>query len=286
MKEEQYLKKIKRYYDDSQFLYGLFWMNKRNLAMHFGYWESDTKNRHEALLNENIHVAKVLDIKSSDLILDAGCGVGGTAIWIVENYGADVMGITIVDKQVRLAKKYAIKRKVDKKAIFSFGDYTATGYSDSSFDKIYAIESVCHAIDKEAFIKEAYRILKPGGKLCVCDYFINNLVSASDKKDYALFCDGWAMPDLPYKTSFESLLSKNGFGQIKFNDNTKKVLKSSLFMKKSSKAWLAIDHFLNRLHIVTDENVIGTEASISQYNLFKRGALYHGSFVAEKKIKK
>jgi cyclopropane fatty-acyl-phospholipid synthase-like methyltransferase len=285
MNNKKYLEKIKKYYDDSQLIYRLFWMNKDDLAMHFGYWEDDTKNLHEALINENKHVAEKLDISVDDKILDAGCGVGGTAIWMTENYGVDVTGITIVDKQVRLANKYAKTRGVDNSVNFALRDYTETGYPDSSFDKIYAIESVCHAIDKEAFIREAYRLLKPGGKLCVCDYFINHIRNELDKHDYESFCDGWVMPDLPKKDEFELLLKKNGFNKVQFSDNTEKALRSSDIMKKMSKRWLVIDKTLHMLHLATDDNVKGTEASIAQYNFFKNGVGYHGSFIAEKNAK-
>ncbi len=285
MNETKYLNNIKKYYDDSQLIYRVFWMNKENLAMHFGYWEDDTKNRHEALINENKHVAKELDIKKGDQILDAGCGVGGTAIWMAENFGVNVTGITIVEKQVRLANKYAKSRGVTNHVKFELKDFTDTGYPDASFDKIFAIESVCHALDKDAFIREAYRILKPGGKLCVCDYFVNEIRDDADKHYYDAFCEGWFMPDLPEKNVFEKLLKKNNFGNIKFNDNTKKALKSSTIMKKMSSKWLIVDKTLNFLHLATDDNVKGTEASIAQYNFFKNGVGYHGSFIAEKPIK-
>ena len=276
--------KIVEYYDESQLLYRLFWMNKENLAMHFGYWDRDTKNKNEALINENIHVASKLRISNDDQILDAGCGVGGTAIWIAEKYGANVTGITIVQKQVKLANKYARARHVTDKVKFELKDFTETGYPDSSFDKIYAIESVCHAEDKEAFVKEAYRLLKPGGVLCVCDYFINSISSNADREDYETFCKGWAMPNLPFKNDFELLLKKHNFNNIDFSNNTKRMLKSSFIMKRMAKRWLIIDTTLNKLHLASDDNVIGTRASVAQYNLFKNGAGYHGSFTAEKGV--
>lgn len=282
--KEDYNEKIKRYYNDSQILYRLFWMNKRNLAMHYGFWDKDTKNLHEALINENKAVAEALDIQKDDIILDAGCGVGGTAIWIAENYGVKVTGIGIVKKQNELAKKYAKERGLESLVNFQIKDFCDTGLASESFDKIYAIESVCHAKNKDDFIKEAFRLLKPGGMLCVCDYFLNRLNNMEDKYHYEMFCEGWAMPGLAQREDFENYLIKNNYESVTFIDNTDKTLKSSYRMYKMSKRWLYIDKFLNLVRIVSDENVVSTEASLSQYHFFKENIGFHGLFYAQKPL--
>lgn len=280
--EVDHRSKIRRYYDDSQILYRLFWMNKNNLAMHYGIWDKSTKNIHEALVNENEYIGRDLDVKKNDIVLDAGCGVGGTSIWMAEKYGAKVTGINIVEKQIKLAKKYSIKRGVDDLASFERRDYCDTGFPDESFDKIFALESVCHSSKKEDFVKEVYRILKPGGKFCIYDYFVNQLETDADKRNYEIFCNGWAMPNLAKQTDFEHFLSKYKFINIHFSDITSKILKSSKRIQRASKAWLWVDKTLNIFKIVSDENVISTEASVVQYDFFKDGAGYYGSFYAEK----
>ncbi len=280
--DKDHKSKIRRYYDDSQMLYRLFWMNKRNLAMHYGLWDVDTKNLHEALINENEYIGRDLDVQKNDIVLDAGCGVGGTSIWMTEKYGAKVVGINIVEKQVNLANKYAKGRKADNLVSFVLGDYCKTQFPDSSFDKIFAVESVCHTGDKEAFVMELYRLLKPGGKFCIYDYFVNKLNNEVDKRNYETFCNGWAMSNLAKKNVFEQYLSRNKFNNIRFADMTSKALKSSKRIRNESSAWLWVDKTLNVFKIVSDENVISTKASVVQYDLFKDGACYYGSFYAEK----
>jgi cyclopropane fatty-acyl-phospholipid synthase-like methyltransferase len=257
-------------------------MNKKNLAMHYGLWDIDTQSIHEALLNENEYIGRDLDIKDTDTILDAGCGVGGTSIWMAEKFGSKVIGINIVEKQIKLANKYAKERKIDNLVCFVLGDYCNTKLPDGSFDKIFALESVCHTPDKEVFVKEVFRLLKPGGKFCIYDYFINKLDNDDDKRNYKTFCSGWAMSNLAKKTEFEQYLYKNNFEHIKFTDLTTKALKSSKRIHNASKAWLWVDKTLNVFKIVSDENVISTKASVVQYEFFKNGAGYYGSFYAQK----
>jgi len=274
--------KIRRYYDDSQILYRLFWMNKKNLAMHYGLWDKDTKNISEALFNENKYIARDLDINSKDIVLDAGCGVGGTTIWMAEKFGAKVVGINIVEKQVKLANKYATQRHVSNLVNFELADYCDTKFPDKSFDKIFALESVCHATDKAAFVKEVYRLLKPGGKFCIYDYFLNKLENNTDIKNYKTFCDGWAMPNLVSVSEFKKYLSDNKFKEIHFTDLNDKALKSSKRIAKASGAWLWVDKTLNKIHLVSDENVTSTRASVVQYPFFKNRSGLYGSFYARK----
>lgn len=77
--------------------------------MHYGFWDDKTKNRQQAILNENREVVRLGRIKKNMRILDAGCGVGGTAIYIAKHTGAKIWGITIDPNQVRLATFYAKK---------------------------------------------------------------------------------------------------------------------------------------------------------------------------------
>jgi tocopherol O-methyltransferase len=154
---------VSRYYNNSQWIYDLLWMNKKNLAMHYGFWDKKTASRADALLNVNEYVARDLDIRAADVVLDAGCGVGGTAIWMAEERGARVTGLTITQKQVALARKHISRRGVRALVNVELADFCRTGLPSQSFDKIYAIESVCHAPEKASFLTEAFRLLKPGG---------------------------------------------------------------------------------------------------------------------------
>ena len=82
---------IAKHYDDTLPYYKHLWGRGAN-AVHYGFWDKETKTVEEALLNENNFLAKVADIKSSDKVLDAGCGVGGSSVWIAKNIGARVIG--------------------------------------------------------------------------------------------------------------------------------------------------------------------------------------------------
>jgi cyclopropane fatty-acyl-phospholipid synthase-like methyltransferase len=233
-------------------------------------------------MNVNKYVIDRLDIKPDDVVLDAGCGVGGTAIFIAEKYKSKVFGISLVKKQINNAKENAKKRNVSENTFFSVQSYNSTNFADEKFSKIYAIESACHAEDKKLFIKEAYRTLKPGGKLVVCDYFVNELNPKKDMARYNRFCSGWAMANLAKKIDYAEYLKKAGFEGLTFEDFTDIAIRTSRFMHIVAVLWYPIDLAMYLLRIIDAQTFLGTKASISQYYLFKKHALLHGIFTVSK----
>ena len=124
----------------------------------------------------------------SDLVLDAGCGMGGAAFWLARNRGARVQGITIVPSQAVRARRIASSRQLEGRASFSCQDFCRTAFADETFDVVWARESVCHADDKAAFLTEASRVLRPGGRLVMADYARAPRVRAGDDE---LLLTGW-----------------------------------------------------------------------------------------------
>lgn len=155
---------IQAYYDQTWFDYRWLWLDSSNRAIHFGYWDETTHSHADSLVVMNRVMAERVGLREGESVLDAGCGVGGAAIWLAENYRARVQGVTLVPSQVERAKRYAREGGVEHLAEFSVQDYRRTNFPDSSFDVVWSQESVCHLPVKDEFISEAFRLLKPGGR--------------------------------------------------------------------------------------------------------------------------
>ncbi len=147
-----------------------WWKGYETLALHDGLHEKGARSFEKALLNMNDFVAKLLglDENRSMKILDAGCGVGGTCIYLGNKYPKSTfIGITISKRQVDLARKFAKERNHNKNVSFMVMDYMKTEFPSNFFDGIFALESISYAPSKKKFIDEMHRILKPNGKLAI-----------------------------------------------------------------------------------------------------------------------
>src|SRR5262249_58415583 len=100
----------------------------------------------------------------------AGCGVGGSAVWLARTHAVEVVGVTLVASQVVRARRFAETSGVTGRVTFEQQDYTHTTFPDGTFDVVWAMESICHAPEKGLFVQEARRLLKPGGRLGVVEY--------------------------------------------------------------------------------------------------------------------
>ena len=228
-----YIKDVETYYKESQWLYRLFNYNTSSLGMHFGFWDKDTKDRHQAILNENQAVIDHGKITNKMRVLDAGCGVGGTTIYITDKTKAKVYGITLVPKQVKLAKKYAKRKGVERLTDFSVQDYTKTKFNDEFFDVVYGIESICYSSPKSEFLKEAFRVLKPKGKLIILDGYLNKKPkNRGEKKIIEKFKSSFSLKEFITSKKMRDQIKEAGFKDIKEYDKTEEVKPSVEYYQK------------------------------------------------------
>src|SRR4051794_8220338 len=94
------------YYDTYQSGYSRFWSPT---ALHYGFWYEDTKSLGEAVRNTDRLVVDLLGIGPDDVVLDAGCGVGGTSLHVAETTGARVYGLTLSSVQLEIARRNAAR---------------------------------------------------------------------------------------------------------------------------------------------------------------------------------
>lgn len=220
-------KDIEQYYDLSQTHYKRVWNLQKSRSLHYGYWDSSTKNFHEALLNINKILATKVAIKKENNVLDAGCGIGGSSLWLAKNIGCNVTGISLSAKQVATANKLSAEENLQTLAIFEQQDFTATKYPSESFDVVWAIESVCHAADKSKFIAEAYRLLKKGGRLIMADFFKQQNLAGKAAALITQWANGWAIDDFATIEKFAEQLTQAGFTNTTIEDATDKIIPSA-----------------------------------------------------------
>ncbi len=281
---QEYRQAIINYYDNTRLDYWVLWFSKNNRSVHFGYYDEEIQTHSEALLNLNKVLAEKAGIVEGDTILDAGCGQGGSAIWLVKNFNVHVEGITLVPHQVEKANRFARKNKIEDKVAFTVQDYTQTNFPDETFSVIWACESVCHAMHKADFYKEAFRILKPGGRIVCVDYIRKERpLSNTGEKLLHDWLDGWSIMDIDTKKEHETNAYNVGFSEIEIEDITMFTRPSLRHLHSmASKLW-GFGKFLRLLGFRNDVNHGNHFGSIKQYEALENDLWYYGLLTIKKK---
>jgi cyclopropane fatty-acyl-phospholipid synthase-like methyltransferase len=201
------------------------WGDYNNLAYHMGYYDKTTSSHEESLLKMNQIVFDIAKIKQNDLVLDAGCGVGGSVIWLAKSKGSKVIGISLVGNEIELAKKFSQENNVDNLTNFKVMDMTNTDFDNRSFDVIITIESLCYVINKSNFVREAFRILQHDGRVIVTDYFSKDEVS-KEEHYYIQQINKSSFIDICSQNEFQNILKENGFRNIQLHNLSYNVKKS------------------------------------------------------------
>jgi tocopherol O-methyltransferase len=275
-------KEIADYYDQTAIHYRKLWDLNHSLAIHYGIWEPGIKTFRQSLQNTNRILAEKAGIRQTDYVLDAGCGIGGSAIYLAKRFNCRVKGITISEKQVKQADENAENHNLSSLLSFENKDYCNTGYDNNSFTLIWALESVGTAADKKSFIKESYRILKPGGRLILADYFKTVNINTDNNKIMKSWLHNWAISDLDTVEDFSNKLTEAGYKNVIIEDYTKNIMLSARRMYLLSFPGYVAIKLYNIFHNATPFSRTHYKASLNQYRALKRGYWRYNIILAEK----
>jgi len=272
-----------KHYDACYWDYLFAWSSRNDLALHYGYWDENTTSHSESLLNKNQKLYELAAIQPDDYVLDAGCGIGGSSIWMAKNHGNQLKAITISAKQTYYAANHAKRHGVGEKVDFEVSDFCQTPYADETFDVVWGLESICHALNKADFIREAFRILKKGGRLVVCDGFLTQRDIKDEDWQSVVDClDGWAVPNLCLRDEFEGYLKEQQFNNIAYTDITAETMQSADYMYKVSKRLEPMQKISSWLGLRNKTQTANFKVGLAQHHLFHQKVVEYGIFTAQK----
>ena len=154
-------------------------------------------------------------------ILDAGCGIGGSARLLCETFSCRITGIDLAPSFIETARELTRLCDLGHCIEFEQGSVLTMPFENNSFDAILCQHILMNIQDKETALKEFYRVLKPGGSLILHEIFQGKNRTLSLPVPWASDpCISFLLPWV----EFDSLLAGTGFFPDHFSDETKSAL--------------------------------------------------------------
>ena len=151
---------VAHHYDLSGALYRSFLDADRQYSC--AYYAHPGMSLEEAQSEKKRHIARKLLLGSGHRILDIGSGWGGLALTFAQDYGADVLGVTLSEEQLEDSRRRARDAGLDRRVRFEKCDYRDV---DGAFDRIVSVgmfEHVCPA-DYDGYFAAMARLLDDSG---------------------------------------------------------------------------------------------------------------------------
>jgi tocopherol O-methyltransferase len=281
--EHSLLSRINEYYDRSHIDYRLVWTSRQELAYHFGYFDHRVCSHRQSLVRINEVMADQIGLAWGARVLDAGCGIGGSSVWLARERRAEVVGIALGDRQLARAREYARMHGLSARVSFAVADYARTPFPAASFDVVWAQESLCHAPDKGSFYSEAGRVLRPGGGLIVAEFLRSGRqFSARTERIVRAWLDGWAIPDLDTYAEHRAAIERAGFEPATVRDITVNILPSLRRLFRLAWLGLPVDLVLQCLGLRDSTQHGNVVAAYRQFQALRRGAWFYALLCARK----
>jgi len=232
-------KEIEKLYDSkilSSIDINMLWGKKNELYFnHNGLlydenWESYILEFRDESLNEFLYKLELEQVKKiashleeyneNHLLLDAGCGAGGSSIIIHELNRCKIEGYTLSNEQVKLGNKSAKKRKVENAVLFLKGNILELPVEEKKYNAILASENTEHIVDLDSMYSEFQRVLVNRGSLLIIAWCATD---SEDGKRIKSQVDNHYLTDIHTKSEYIEKARNYGFQLVLEEDLTEET---------------------------------------------------------------
>jgi cyclopropane-fatty-acyl-phospholipid synthase len=158
--ERRSKRNVAHHYDLSSQLYDLFLDADRQYSC--AYFDDPAKSLDQAQQDKKAHIAAKLALHAGQRVLDIGCGWGGTALYLNRVADVDVLGITLSEEQLKIARERAAAAGVSNRVTFELCDYRKI---KGMFDRIVSVGMFEHVGPPHyrTFFEKCRDLLAPDG---------------------------------------------------------------------------------------------------------------------------
>jgi tocopherol O-methyltransferase len=265
---------IRAHYDLGSLFYRLLW----GRHIHHGLWQADeSPSVAQQRLTETL--AREARIARGERVLDVGCGLGGSSIYLARELECRLTGVTLSGLQCRWAGWSAWRRGVGRRTEFVRGDAEQLAFPAGSFDVLWSIEATEHLFDKPRFFQRAAQWLPRGGRVAICAWLAgDDLGTQAAREQVYQVCEGFYCPSLGTRDDYQMWLREAGLVTDVHHDWTDRVAATWEVCARrvhwTGTRWLAplldrtAGRFLERFQTILQA--------------YRSGAMRYGCFIAHK----
>lgn len=216
------LQDVKKYYDRNTKNFQRH--GQSGLFIHRAVWGPGVTTRNSAVhFVEDLILAELRYFEPNPKVLDMGCGVGASLLYIAKRLAIVGEGVTISPLQASQAAELFESARMHTLRCRS-GNFLALPSDIHDVDLAFSIEAFTHSPDAEGYFSEAARVVRPGGKLIICDDFLSQRASlhpsTKECKWLQEFRTGWKISSLVTVDSACKTAHSVGFKLIRVLDLT------------------------------------------------------------------
>ena len=177
---------VAHHYDLGDELYETFLDSDRQYSC--AYFTDTDNELEQAQWEKKAHIASKLYLKPGQRVLDIGSGWGGLALYLHQQAGVDVLGITLSEDQLRVARERAEEAGVSDHVRFELIDYRVL---EGEFDRIVSVGMFEHVGLEyyDEFFASCRRLLKRDGVM-----LLHTIGKFGISKKPDPFTDKWIFP--------------------------------------------------------------------------------------------
>lgn len=131
-------------------------------------------------------------IRQTTVVLDLGCGLGGSARYLAYLFGCRVHGIDLSKERYQAARYLTKLVRLDHRVTFEFGDVLKMRRSRRRFDVLWGQSAWVHIKDKERLVNKWSKSLKPGGRIALEEAYLRHLpIQVKEMQNLSELADHW-----------------------------------------------------------------------------------------------